>query len=94
MSEWPKNCCTGCRALKTLSSRISWPHIDQLYDHVRAEFGVRGGKVIGAGGGGFLMLFDPSDGRALEAYMASQNMPRLNYQIDRGGTQVLLGQDR
>ena len=40
------------------------------------------------------MLFDPSDGRALEAYMASQNMPRLNYQIDRGGTQVLLGQDR
>ncbi len=78
---------------KKLSSRISWPHIDQLYDHVRAEYGVRGGKVIGAGGGGFLMLFDPSDGRALEAYMASQNMPRLTYQIDRGGTQVLLGQD-
>ena len=79
---------------KQLSAKISWPHIDQLYDHVRAEYGVLGGKVIGAGGGGFLMLYDPGDGQALEAYMAGQNMPRLDYQIDRGGAQVLLGQAR
>ena len=76
---------------KQLSSKISWPHIDQLYDHVRANLGVTGGKVIGAGGGGFLMLFTPGPGEALEAYMASQNMPRLRYGIDRGGSQVLLG---
>ncbi|MEW6392686.1 MAG: galactokinase [Pseudomonadota bacterium] len=77
---------------KQLSSKISWPHIDQLYDHVRANLGVTGGKVIGAGGGGFLMLFTPNDGQALEDYMASQNMPRLRYGVDRGGTQVLLSQ--
>jgi D-glycero-alpha-D-manno-heptose-7-phosphate kinase len=76
---------------KQLSSKISWPHIDQLYDHVRANLGVTGGKVIGAGGGGFLMLFTPGPGEALEAYMTSQNMPRLRYGIDRGGSQVLLG---
>ena len=76
---------------KQLSSKISWPHIDQLYDHVRANLGVTGGKVIGAGGGDFLMLFTPGPGEALEAYMASQNMPRLRYGIDRGGSQVLLG---
>lgn len=74
---------------KQLSSKISWPHIDQLYDHVRANLGVTGGKVIGAGGGGFLMLFTPNDGMALEAYMASQNMPRLNYRIDRDGASVI-----
>lgn len=77
---------------KQLSSKISWPHIDRIYDHVRDEMGVLGGKVIGAGGGGFLMLFDPSDGRKLEAFMAGQQMPRLNYAIDRGGSQVLLGE--
>jgi D-glycero-alpha-D-manno-heptose-7-phosphate kinase len=77
---------------KQLSSKISWPHIDQLYDHVRANFGVTGGKVIGAGGGGFLMLFTPGPGEALEAYMASQKMPRLRYGIDRGGCQVLTSQ--
>jgi len=75
---------------KRLSAKISWPAIDDLYDHVRAEHGVLGGKVIGAGGGGFLMLFKPGDGAKLEAYMAAQNMPRLRYGIDRTGVQVLL----
>jgi D-glycero-alpha-D-manno-heptose-7-phosphate kinase len=74
---------------KQLSNKISWPAIDALYDHVRGQYGVLGGKVIGAGGGGFLMLFDPSDGQRLEAYMASQTMPRLRYGIDRMGSQVL-----
>ena len=74
---------------KALSSAISWPHIDQLYDHVRVHFGVTGGKVIGAGGGGFLMLFTPGPGEALEAYMAGQKMPRLRYGIDRHGARVL-----
>ena len=75
---------------KRLSAKISWPAVDQLYDHVRAEHGVLGGKVIGAGGGGFLMLFKPGDGAELEAYMADQNMPRLHYGVDRLGVQVLL----
>jgi len=74
---------------KVLSAAISWPHIDALYDHVRANLGVTGGKVIGAGGGGFLMLFTPGPGEALEAYMASQDMPRLRYGIDRAGARVL-----
>lgn len=74
---------------KKLSSQISWPHIDQLYDHVRSAHGVTGGKVIGAGGGGFLMLFCPGDGAELEAYMAAQNMPRLRYAIDRSGSRVI-----
>ncbi len=74
---------------KQLSAKISWPHIDAIYDHVRAEYGVLGGKVIGAGGGGFLMLFTLDSGEALEAYMRAQNMPRLNYRIARDGAQVL-----
>ena len=75
---------------KQMSVKISWPAVDQLYDHVKSVFGVTGGKVIGAGGGGFLMLFTPGPGDALEAYMASQQMPRLRYAIDRGGAQVLV----
>jgi len=74
---------------KRLSSKISWPGVDTLYEHVRANLGVTGGKVIGAGGGGFLMLFTPRDGAELESYMASQNMPRLSYAIDRSGSSVL-----
>lgn len=74
---------------KRMSQKISWSAIDDLYDHVKAHHGVTGGKVIGAGGGGFLMLFTPGDGAELEAYMASQNMPRLRYGIDRTGSQQI-----
>jgi len=71
---------------KKLSGKISWSAVDDLYDHVKSDLGVTGGKVIGAGGGGFLMLFQPGDGAELEAYMAAQNMPRLRYGIDRAGS--------
>ncbi|MBV9782895.1 MAG: hypothetical protein JO264_03665 [Acidisphaera sp.] len=74
---------------KRLSSRISWPKVDALYEHVKREYRVSGGKVIGAGGGGFLMLFCPGDGSALEAYMHEQGLPRLNYRVDRTGSRLV-----
>lgn len=40
---------------KQLSSRISDPFIDELYERARKS-GAIGGKIIGAGGGGFLFL--------------------------------------
>jgi len=89
LQGWGRMLHEHWQAKRGLSGKVSWPALDQLYDHVRQRFGVLGGKVIGAGGGGFLMLFDPSPGDALQAYMASQNMPRLNYSIDRTGCRVL-----
>ncbi len=89
LDGWGRMLDEHWRNKKKLSSQISWPHIDQLYDHVRGAFGVTGGKVIGAGGGGFLMLFCPGDGADLETYMAAQNMPRLNYGIDPLGSRLV-----
>jgi D-glycero-alpha-D-manno-heptose-7-phosphate kinase len=45
---------------KSLASRISNPDLDQLYDRAR-NAGVIGGKITGAGGGGFLLLFCPRE---------------------------------
>ena len=77
---------------KRLSDRISLTHVDALYEHVRAEFGVLGGKIVGAGGGGFLMLYAPRQHERLEAFMAKQGMPRLHYQIEPNGTCVIAEQ--
>jgi D-glycero-alpha-D-manno-heptose-7-phosphate kinase len=41
---------------RNLSDRVSTPEIDQLYDTAIAA-GAVGGKILGAGGGGFLLLF-------------------------------------
>lgn len=42
-------------AKKNFSPKISEPHIDEMYDVVRKS-GVIGGKLLGAGAGGYLLL--------------------------------------
>jgi D-glycero-alpha-D-manno-heptose-7-phosphate kinase len=65
---------------RRMSASISLSLLDQLYEKVRKEFGVLGGKIIGAGGGGFLlMLYCPAKGRALDEFMAKHEMPRVSY---------------
>ncbi len=77
------------RLKKTLSEKISWPAVDSLYDEVRREYNVLGGKVIGAGGGGFLMLYCPTGHKRLEEFMLSQGMPRLHYTLEREGSKTV-----
>lgn len=74
---------------KRMSDKISVGWIDQLYDDVRERFGVLGGKLIGAGGGGFLMLYYPKNDMALEDYMASHGLPRLYYNVEPEGVKVV-----
>lgn len=50
------------QAKKGMSNRISNAHIDQIYEEARAA-GALGGKVSGAGGGGFLFFFADMDRR-------------------------------
>lgn len=47
---------TAWEAKKRMSDRISNSRIDELYDVARAA-GAMGGKVTGAGGGGYLLLY-------------------------------------
>ncbi len=43
---------------RKLSSKVSTPHIDDIYDLARRA-GAIGGKLLGAGGGGFILFFVP-----------------------------------
>jgi D-glycero-alpha-D-manno-heptose-7-phosphate kinase len=74
---------------KQLSNKISLTKVDQIYDEVRQRFGVLGGKIIGAGGGGFLMLYAPTAHATLERFMHSRGMPRMHYTVEPEGTKVV-----
>jgi D-glycero-alpha-D-manno-heptose-7-phosphate kinase len=47
---------------KSLTNKISNPHIDEIY-LAGLEAGAIGGKLLGAGGGGFMMFFVPPQQR-------------------------------
>jgi D-glycero-alpha-D-manno-heptose-7-phosphate kinase len=74
---------------KKLSNKISLGAVDEIYDEVRDRFGVLGGKIIGAGGGGFLMLYSSSHHADLERFMVERGMPRMHYTIEPEGTKVV-----
>jgi D-glycero-alpha-D-manno-heptose-7-phosphate kinase len=77
------------QAKKRMSSKISLSSVDQIYGEVRERFGVLGGKIIGAGGGGFLMLYCPTHHARLEKYMSEHGMPRMHYTVEPEGTKVI-----
>lgn len=74
---------------KRMSHKISLSFVDALYDEAREGFGVLGGKIIGAGGGGFLMLYCPAEGTKLEEFMQSRGLRRLHYAMEPEGVKVV-----
>lgn len=61
----------GWQSKKLTASQITSPEIDQVYDAAKA-YGAFGGKVTGAGGGGFMMfLIDPARRDGLMAHLSA-----------------------
>ena len=75
---------------KRLSPKIQLEGIDEIYDLVRKEYGVLGGKIAGAGGGGFLMLYCAGDSARLTEFMRSRGMARLQYAAELEGSKILV----
>ena len=75
---------------KRRSSQISDARIDRWYTSAR-EAGALGGKIIGAGGGGFLMLYCPTDKKAkVRTAMSAEGLREMSYNFDFQGAKVLV----
>jgi D-glycero-alpha-D-manno-heptose-7-phosphate kinase len=78
----------GWQEKRRLSERISSPQIDEWYAAARAA-GALGGKIAGAGGGGFLLLYCPPERQpGLRAAMDRYGLRELPFDFDHGGVQV------
>jgi D-glycero-alpha-D-manno-heptose-7-phosphate kinase len=75
------------RAKRQRSPGISDAAIDRWYD-VGLEHGALGGKLVGAGGGGFL-LFYARDKAALRQEMAREGLTEVRFSFDHDGSVVL-----
>ena len=75
---------------KKRSDKMSDPRIDGWYELAR-RCGALGGKLMGAGGGGFLMFYCPAEYRQdLREAMAAEGLPELSFQFDLEGAKVLM----
>ncbi len=74
---------------KRRSEGMSNPQIDEWYELGRAN-GALGGKLVGAGGGGFLMFY-AENRRRLRQAMARAGLEEVRFRFDFEGTKVLFG---
>jgi D-glycero-alpha-D-manno-heptose-7-phosphate kinase len=66
---------------------MSNTHINEWYDHAMAH-GALGGKIIGAGGGGFLMFY-AGDKKLLRHAMREKGLQEVRFRFDFEGTKVV-----
>jgi len=73
---------------RSLSARVSTPAIDDMYESAR-KAGAVGGKITGAGGGGFLMLYvEPEQRESVRQALGS--LLHVPFTLDHEGSQIIL----
>ena len=72
---------------KSALERHEQPKIDEWYERGR-KAGAIGGKLVGAGGGGFLMFYAEEQGR-VRAAMAEAGLEEVRFRFDFDGTKVV-----
>ena len=77
-------------AKRRISEKISDERIDSLYLLAR-DHGALGGKITGAGGGGFLLLYcERSAQPSVREAMQQQGLQEMNFAFDMQGAQVIV----
>jgi len=73
---------------KRLSRQISTSAIDYWYDLAKKS-GALGGKIMGAGGGGFFMFCCPGEKSKLRENMKKEGLIEMEWRFDFAGTKIL-----
>ena len=87
LDEFARLLHTGWELKRSLGFGISNPEVDEWYDTARRA-GAQGGKLLGAGGGGFILLLAPHERH--EAIREALGRPReLEFGVDRLGSRII-----
>lgn len=77
----------GWQAKRSLDPGISTSYVDELYSTARSK-GALGGKLLGAGGGGFVLLYvRPDDQAAVKA--ALSKLIHVPFHFDFSGSRII-----
>lgn len=76
----------GWKLKRTLAAGISNPFVDEMYD-LAIRKGAVGGKLLGAGGGGFLLFYVPE--KRQQEVRTALNLTQMPMSFDRQGSSVI-----
>lgn len=75
---------------RSLSEKISTPHINDIYE-TACRAGALGGKLLGAGGGGFVLIFAPPS-RQKKIREKLKKLLEIPFQFESLGSQIVFYQ--
>jgi len=75
---------------RQLASKISNPELDAMYQAAKSA-GAGGGKVLGAGGGGFLMLYVPLEKQA-QVRQALSEYREIDFGFEAAGSRIVFSE--
>jgi D-glycero-alpha-D-manno-heptose-7-phosphate kinase len=77
---------------KNLAQGITNPRIDKLMD-IAKQNGALGGKLTGAGGGGYMMLFcEKANQKPLTKALVAEGLSPLDFHFDKKGASIINGE--
>jgi D-glycero-alpha-D-manno-heptose-7-phosphate kinase len=77
----------GWQLKRSLSGAVSNTQLDSIYEEAKRA-GAKGGKLLGAGGGGFMLLHVPSE-RQTQVREKLADLIWVPFQLDSGGSQII-----
>ena len=87
VDQWGVELDRAWEIKKTFAGGVSTPEIDKMYDDAKVA-GALGGKILGAGGGGFMLLYVPAEKQdAVRA--ALQEYKEVPFQFEAAGSQII-----
>ena len=73
---------------KHLSSKVSNPRLDKIYELAKRH-GALGGKITGAGGGGFFVFYCEDGAMRLRKALEAEGLREMRYRLDFEGAKVI-----
>jgi D-glycero-alpha-D-manno-heptose-7-phosphate kinase len=90
IEEFGKLLHQGWLCKRSLSNKVSTPEIDGIYE-AAMRAGATGGKILGAGGGGFLLLFVKPQLQP-RVYECLKHLIHVPFNFENSGSRVVLYQ--
>ena len=87
IDQWGTELDRAWEIKKTFAGGVSTPEIDKMYSAARAA-GALGGKILGAGGGGFLLLYVPKK-RQADVNNALKGYRNIDFAFEPFGSRII-----